>query len=48
MSAEEQYAYNKRKEEEQYKEQQRRERMRQRDGIVEQQFNRINTNMLTQ
>ena len=48
MSAEEQYAYNKRKEEEQYKEQQRRERMRQRDGIIEQQFNRINTNMLTQ
>ena len=48
MSSQEQHAYNKRKEEEQYKEQQRKQRMRQRDGVVEQQFNRINTNMLSQ
>ena len=48
MSSQEQHAYNKRKEEEQYKEQQRKQRMRQRDRVVEQQFNRINTNMLSQ
>ena len=48
MNAEEQYTYNKRREEEENKEQQRRDRLRHRDGIIEQQFNRINTNMLTQ
>ena len=47
MSRQEKLDYENRKREEAFKEQQRKQRLRERDGLIQDQFQRINTNMIT-
>ena len=47
MSQQDKLDYENRKREEEFKEQQRKQRLRERDGLIQDQFQRINTNMIT-